>query len=217
MSENYRSEQSVELSIKTLWWAGLIIIPIMPFCLIMAYLTDPNFKDFEGFVLIISIVAIFEVLVILLSFLRRNVVKRFTVDSSTRSLVFSEYWRGLRVVKRIFPFDTINKFDLILKNVPKGQHSHEVAKLLVLTFQSEKMKIFSSKLDQENIESWGRQLNNLLQDQGGFPAERFTEPLKPHWPAGDQKLLKRFVLIFLIVMTIMIATVLITLVLLGVI
>ena len=217
MSDNFRTEQSVDLSIKTLWWAGLIIFPIMPFCLIMAYFTDPNFKDFEGFILIISIVAIFEVFVLVLVFLRGDVVKRFTVDSSTRSLVFGEYWRGFRVVKRSFPFDTINKFDLILKNVPKGRYSHEVAKLLVLTFQSEKMKIFSSKLDQDNIESWGRQLNNLLQDQGGFPTERFAEPLKPHWPAVDQNLKKRFVLIFLIVMTIMIATVLITLVLLGVI
>ncbi|MHA1901407.1 MAG: hypothetical protein ACTSW5_10975 [Promethearchaeota archaeon] len=217
MVEKIRSEQSVDLSIKTLWWAGLIILPIMPFCLIMAYFTDPNFKDFEGFVLIITIVAIFEVLVLALVFLRRNVVKRFTVDSSTRSLVFSEYWRGLRVVKRIFPFDTINKFDLILKNVPKGRHSFEVAKLLVLTFQSEKMKIFSSKLDQDNIESWGRQLNNLLQDQGGFPADRFVEQLKPHWPAVEQNLKKRFVLIFLIISTIIIATILITLVSLGVI
>ena len=216
MVGNFRSEQSVEFSIKTLWWAGLIIFPIMPFCLIMAYLTDPSFKDFEGFVLIITIVAIFEVLIIVFVFLGRKVVKRFTVDPSTRSLVFDEFWGGLRVVKRIFPFETINKFDLVLKNVPKGRHSFEVAKLLVLTFQNEKMKYLTTKLDQDNIEAWSRQLNNLLQDQGGFPAERFVEPLKPHWPdKGDQKSLKNLI-IFLIAAIIIITIVLITLVLLGV-
>ncbi|QEE14452.1 hypothetical protein DSAG12_00265 [Promethearchaeum syntrophicum] len=216
MLENSRSEQSVELSVKTLWWAGLIILPIMPLCLIMGFITDPNFKEFEGFVLIITIVAIFEVLVLVLVFLRRDVVKRFTADVSTRSLVFNEYWRGLRVVKRSYPFETINKFDLIFKNVPKGRYSHEIAKFLVLTFQSEKMKVFSSKLDQDNIESWGRQLNTLLQDQGGFPAENFAEPLEPHWPNRDQKSLK-IVLLFLLISIITIGSILITLVLLEVI
>ena len=101
MSENFRSEQSVEISLKTQWWIGLIIAPILPLCLIGATFTDPTFNQFEGNELIIISVAIFAVVTLAISLLCRKIIKRFSMDSSTRSLVYEKFWSGLRVSKRI--------------------------------------------------------------------------------------------------------------------
>jgi len=216
LSENFHSGQSVEISIKTQWWLGLIILPIMPFCLIMAYITDPDFKELEAFVLIITIFAIFEIAVLVISLLGRKITKRFSVDSSARSLVFKKYWSGLRILKKIYPFETIDKFDLIFRNVAKGQYSMQKVEILTLVFQSGKMKYLTSTFDRENIKTWAAQLNVLLQVQGGFPAERFAEPLVAHWPTRKQNLVKMFFLISLFVFVLFSVTILITLVIMGV-
>jgi len=192
LDENFQSGQSVEISIKTQWWLGLIILPIMPFCLIMAYIKDPDFKELEAFVLIITIFAIFEIAVLVISLLGRKITKRFSVDSSTRSLVFEKYWSGLRMLKKIYPFETIDKFDLILRNMAKGEYSVQTVEILALVFQSGKMKYLTSTLDRENIKTWAAQLNTLLQVQGGFPAEHFAEPLIAHWPNRKQNRVKMF-------------------------
>jgi len=40
---------------------------------------------------------------------------------------------------------------------------------------------------QTDIKKLAIQLNNLLQDQGGFPAERFSEPLIARWVEENKK------------------------------
>lgn len=180
MVENYRSEQKVEFSILKRWWVELIVAAIFPICLSIGYFTTPDFK-FEGIMLIFTFFAIIEVLVMVVSLLRRKVTKRFTVDSSTRSLVFEEFWSILRISKKTFPFDIINKFDLVFRNMRKGRYSMQQVTILTLTFQSGKVKYLTGILDQDNIETWADQLNKLLKEHGGFPSERFAEPLTPHW------------------------------------
>ncbi len=214
MSENFRSEQSVEIFIKTKWWVGLIIATIMPLCLVGATFTDPTFNSFKGNELIIISVAIFSVIALTISLLCRKIIKRFSVDSSTRSLVYELFWSGLRVFKKTYPFETINKFDIILKNLKEGKYSpiHRV-EVLTLVFQSGKMKFFTGIHDWDNVKTWANQLNNLLQDQGGFPAERFAEPLVAHGVCLNKKTLKilyaiiisGFVVIFLLLAYVIIA------------
>jgi len=217
MSENFRSEQSVEISIKTKWWIGLIVTPIMPICLFMALITDAPYKDEQELILIISFVTIFTVVALMISLLCRKIIKRFSVDSSTRSLVFEVFCGGIRVFKKIYSFEIIDKFDIILKNMKEGKHSSfRQVEVLTLVLQSGKMKFFTGIHDQDNVKTWAMQLNNLLQNQGGFPVERFAEPLTPHWPEVDQNLLKIFPLLFILVFTLVIGIVLITLVMLGV-
>ena len=217
MLENFQSKQSVEISIKTKWWVGLIIAPIMPLSLIWATFTDPAFNSFKGNELIIISVAIFSVVALTISLLCRKIIKRFSVDSSTRSLVFEVFWSGLRVFKKNYPFEIINKFDIILKNMKKGRYSSfRQVEVLTLVLQTGKMKYITGIHDQDSVKTWAMQLNNLLRDQGGFPAERFAEPLIPHWPEGDQNLLKKFILLSILVFTLVFGAVLITLVILGV-
>ena len=217
MLENFQSEQSVEISIKTKWWVALIIAPIMPLCLVGATFTDPTFNSFEVYELIVISVAIFSVVALTISLLCRKIIKRFSVDTSTRSLVFEVFWSGLRVFKKNYPFEIINKFDIILKNMKKGRYSSfRQVEVLTLVLQTGKLKYITGIYDQDSVKTWAMQLNNLLQDQGDFPAERFAEPLAPHWPEGDQNLLKKFILLFILVFTLVIGTVLITLVILGV-
>ena len=216
MSENIRSEQSVEIPIITRWWMELIVAAIMPICLIIAFITSPDSLKFEGIMLLIIIFAIFEVVMMVISLLRRKVIKRFTVDSSTRSLVFEVFWSSLRIYKRAYPFEIINKFDLLYRNMKKSRYARiQQVVVLTLTFHSEKIKYITGILDRDNLETWANQLNNLLKDQGGFPAESFVEPLTPHWLDRDQKSLKLFFIISIFVV-ILVTTVLIILVLTGV-
>ncbi|MHA1474029.1 MAG: hypothetical protein ACTSRX_00445 [Promethearchaeota archaeon] len=216
MSENFRTGQSVEIPIIIRWWLGLIITPIMPIFLVIASFTTPNFKEIEGMMLIIIITAIYTVANLTLSLLLRKVIKRFSVDSATRSLVFELFWSGLRIYKRTYPFEIINKFDLVYRNMKKSRYARiEQVVVLTLTFQSEKIKYITGILDRDNLETWANQLNNLLKDQGGFPAEYFVEPLTPHWPDRDQKSLKLFFIISIFVV-VLVTTFLIILVLTGV-
>ena len=214
MSENYGSNQSVEFQIKLEWWLILIMAFIMPLCLVGATFTDPTFNKFEGNELIIISVGIFSIVTLMIGLLCRKIIKRFSVDSSMRSLVFEVFWSGLRVKKNSFPFDSINKFDLTLRNLKKGKYSSfQQIEVLTLVFQSGKMKYLTGIHDRVHVKTWAMQLNNLLQDQGGFPAERFSEPLVPHWPAQNKKKLKilytfiisGFVVIFLLLLYVIIA------------
>jgi hypothetical protein len=159
----------------------------MPIVIFLATFTDPNFNETKGLVLIITLVAIFSGTILVISLLSRKIIRRFSVDHSTRSLIYEVFWGGIRVVKRSFPFDTINKFDLVNRNVPKGRYSSQQIEVLVILFQSGKMKYLTSVLDQDHIFMWGNQLNNLLQNEGGFPAERFYKRLDPYWPPQSKK------------------------------
>ena len=115
------------------------------------------------------------------------IIKRFSVDSSTRTLVYEELWSGFRMAKRTYPFDNINKFDLQHKRVWKGLCFYHVIDVLVLIFQSGKIKYLTYNLDQAKIVNWGTQLNNMLKNECGFPAERFSEPLSPHHADQNKK------------------------------
>ena len=208
MSENFRSEQSVEISIKTAWWIGLIYTLVMPLCLVGATFTDSTFYSFKGNEFIIISASISSVVSLILALLCRKTTKRFFVDSSIRSLVFEVYWSGLRVFKRTFPFEIINKFDLFTRMVPSGRYSRQQVDILALVFQSGKIKYFTGFHIQNNIKKLTIQLNNLLQDQGGFPAERFSEPLIARWVEENKKtqkilyifIISGFVLIFLLLL-----------------
>ena len=177
---------------------------------------DPSFNELEYRGLIISIISIFAFVTIVITLLGRKITKRFSVDSYTRSLVFKKYWSGLRILKKIYPFETIDKFDLIFRNVAKGQYSSQKVEILALVFQSGKMRYLTSTLDRDNIKTWATQLNALLQIQGGFPAERFAEPLVAHWPTRKQNLVKMFFFICLFVFVLFSAVILITLAIMGV-
>ena len=208
MSENFQSEQSVDISTKTLWWIGLIFALIMPLCLVGGTLTDPTFYSFKGNEIIVIGVALFSVVSLVIALLSRKTTKKFSVDSSMRSLEFEVFWSGLRVFKRTYPFEIINKFGLYTRYVPKGTYSRQQIDVLALEFQSGKIKYFMGFDIQINIRKLVIQLNKLLQDQGGFPVERFTEPIIAHQIEDNKKHLKilyifiisGFILIFLLLL-----------------
>ena len=162
----------------------------MPLCLVGGTLTDPTFNSFKGNEILIISVAISSVLSLVIALLCRKTTKRFSVDSSMRLLVFEVFWSGLRVFKRTYPFEIINKFGLYTRYVPKGMYSRQQIDVLALEFQSGKKKYFMGFHMQNNIRKLIFQLNNLLQDQGGFPAERFTEPIIAHKIEDNKKHLK---------------------------
>ena len=191
MSENFRSEQPVELSFKMQWGGRLMLASILPICFLLLTYTDSNFNQFGIDEIILISVAIFTVVALSILLLCRKIIKRFSIDSSRQSLVFEVFLSGIRVIKRSYPFETINKFDLIIRNMRRGSDMYssiQEVKILALVLQSGKIKYFTGYLHQDNAKIWAMQLNKLLQDQGGFPAERFAEPLTPHWPEGDQNL-----------------------------
>ena len=76
--ENFRTPTGVEIPINIQWWLVLIMGLIMPICLIGASITDPAFREFEGMVLIITITAITSGLLVVVSFLLRRIIKRFS-------------------------------------------------------------------------------------------------------------------------------------------
>ena len=162
----------------------------MPLCLVGGTLTDPTFYSFKGNEIIIISVSIFSVVSLMIALLSRKTTKRFSVDSSIRSLVFEVFWNGLRVLKRTYPFEIINKFGLYTRYVPKGMNSRQQIDVLALEFQSGKIKYFMGFDIQINIRKLVIQLNKLLQDQGGFPAERFTEPIIANQIEDNKKHLK---------------------------
>ena len=123
MSENFQSEQSIEISVKTAWWIGLVYTIVMQLCLVGGTLTDPTFISFKGNEIIIIFIAISSVASLVIALLSRKTTKRFFVDSSMRSLVFEVFWSGLRVFKRTYPFEIINKFDIFTRMVPSGKYS----------------------------------------------------------------------------------------------
>ncbi|QEE14453.1 hypothetical protein DSAG12_00266 [Promethearchaeum syntrophicum] len=190
MSENFESEQSVNISTQTVWWIGLVSALLMPLCLVGGTLTDPTFNSFKGNEIIIISVAFFSVGSLMIALLSRKTTKRFSVDSSMRSLVFEVFWSGLRVFKRIYPFEIINKFDIFTRMVPSGRYSQQQIDVLALVFQSGKKKIFMGISIQANVKNLAIGLNTLLQDQGGFPSERFIEPLIAHQIEDNKKHLK---------------------------
>ena len=187
MSESDNFRNGVEIHITNPWWYGLIFASIMPICLILASITDPNFSESEEIVLIITITIITSLVILTISFLSKNVIRRFAIDGPTQSLVYGEFWGGLRMVKRSYPLSTIDKFDLLLKNMPKSRHGYQTVEILALVFQPGSYKRLTTIHDRTEIRSWVIQLNSLLQDQAGFPAERFALDYTPHWPNQNGK------------------------------
>ncbi|MCK5343345.1 MAG: hypothetical protein KAR20_08065 [Candidatus Heimdallarchaeota archaeon] len=191
MSDNNRSTNpTVEIPVVTQWYVGPIVTGLMLILIILIYIFNPTFKAFEGFVPFIIIFAIFEVVTLGISLLRKNITIRISVNSPSQSLVFEEFWSQLRMSKKIYPYETIKRFEIVYRIMNKGRYSTQQVEVAALVFQSGKMKYLTKFRDRENAQTTAIQLNNLLQDHGGFPSERFAEPLVPYLPARTQKALK---------------------------
>ena len=189
-SDIYQNPARVEFPIGTKWWAGLIIAPIMPICMFLATITDPTFKE-SGFAgLVITIFSVFGVGIVGLSFLRKNVIKRFSIDGPSQSLVYEEFWGKFRMARRTYKLETIDKFEVLFRTVPKGRYSHQRIVTMALIFQSNKRKYLTGPLDQENVRGIASQLNTLLQDQAGFPSDRFRGAETPNYPEPTTQNLK---------------------------
>lgn len=215
MVKTNRSTQSViELKINEPWWSLLLFIIILPVIPLGLIDDDPSFLDSERFVVLVVILAIVGIIFLMLSLLLRKVIRRISVDISTRSLIIETLWSGIRVSKRVFPFEIINRFEVQLRMVQSGRYSRKQIKSAALILQSGKIKYLSGPNDQENVQVITDKLNNLLQDQAGFPHERFTNLPKPRLPETspnsmrNQNILAVSVMVFLIVMLITIAIVL---------
>lgn len=208
MSDNNRSNHpTVEIPIVTQWFVGPIVTGVMLILIILVYFFNPSFRTFEGFVPFIIIFAIFEVVTLGISLLRKNITIRISVNSPSQSLVLEEFWSQLRMSKKIYPYETIKRFEVIYRIMSKGQYSTQQIEVAALMFQSGKMKYITKFRDRENAQTIATQLNKLLQDQGGFPSERFAEPLVPYFPARTQKTLKGlacFILVFISVVIIIV-------------
>ncbi|MHA1746089.1 MAG: hypothetical protein ACTSWW_08810 [Promethearchaeota archaeon] len=189
-SEIYKNPAGMEFPIETKWWAGLIIAPIMPICMVLATITDPTFKESGWAGLVITIFSVLGVGIVGLSFLRKNVIKRFSIDDPSQSLVFEEFWGKFRMVRRTYKLETIDKFEILYRTVPKGQHSHQRIITVALIFQTTKRKYLTGPLDQGNLLGIVGQLNSLLQDQAGFPSDRFRGVETPNYPKPTPQNLK---------------------------
>jgi hypothetical protein len=215
MVENYRSTQSgVEFKVNNPWWAGLFFIGTLPVLALKVVSDNPSFLNTDGFILMVVILAIIGFIVLVLSLLLRKVIRRISVDASTRSLMIEILWSGLRVSKRVFAFETINRFEVQLRMVKSGRYSRKQIKTVTLILQSGKRKYLTGPKDQENVHAITDQLNNLLQGQAGFPQERFTDLPKPQLPETspqslrNQNILAGSVMVFFVVMMIVLVIVL---------
>ena len=134
--DRIRSEQSVEITTEPRWWFGLLFAAIMLFSLIMAIITDPTFIELSiGVVVLIGFI-VFIVVDLTITFLCRKIVKRFSVDMTSRSLIYETFGGSVRVFKKVFPFETIDKFEIIYRNIRKSKyHSVQRIKFLALTLQ----------------------------------------------------------------------------------
>jgi len=189
-SDIYKNPARVEFPIETKWWAGFIIAPIMPICMFLATITDPTFKESGYAGLVITIFSVLGVGIVGLSFLRKNVFKRFSIDGPSQSLVYEDYWGKFRMARRTYKLETIDKFEILYRTVPKGQHSHQRIVTVALIFQTTKRKYLTGPLDQENVRGIASELNMLLQDQADFPSERFTGANTPNYPEPTPQNLK---------------------------
>ncbi|MHA1744347.1 MAG: hypothetical protein ACTSWW_00015 [Promethearchaeota archaeon] len=196
---NFQYNQSVvEIAISTQWYVGLIVtgIPLI-FMLIMIFI-NPTIKDDEGFSLFIGFITISGSVILSISLLRRKIIKRFSVDSSVRSLIVEELWSGLRISRKIYPFETIKRFEVVFRLMNQGSYSTQQVEVAALVFQSGKMTYFTGFRDRDRVTEIAMQLNDLLQEQAGFPPELVAAPLTPYIPARAKKAIKRWTIFFLV-------------------
>ncbi len=206
MVENYRTTQSgVEFKIKNPWWAGLIFIAVLPVFVLKVCYDHPSFVDTDGFIVMITIFAIVALIMLVISLLLRNVIRRVSVDSSTRSLMIEILWSGLRVSKRVFTFETIKRFEVQLRMVKSGRYSRKQIRAVTLILQSGKRKYLTGLKDQESVQTVTDQLNNLLQEHAGFQQENFADISKPQLPEQSSISLKAQNIIGISVMVFFIA------------
>ncbi|MHA1744348.1 MAG: hypothetical protein ACTSWW_00020 [Promethearchaeota archaeon] len=183
MVENYRATQSaVEFRSKEPWWVLVFFIGVLPIFPLMIIEYDPSFLGTNGFILMVVILSIIGFIILVLCIKLRKVSKRVSVDASTRSLMIEILWSGLRVSKRVFALEAINRFEVQLRMVRSGRHSRKQIKAVALILQSGKRKYLTGPKDQENVQAITDQLNNLLQNHAGFPQERFADPPRPQLP-----------------------------------
>ncbi|MHA1746090.1 MAG: hypothetical protein ACTSWW_08815, partial [Promethearchaeota archaeon] len=200
---------AVEFQIETQWWLGLIIAPVMPIILIIIYLTDPAFKALEIFWWIFIPFAFVGIVMIMIGLFTRKVLKRFSVDTSTQSLMFEIFWGKFRVVKKVYPYGSISKFEVVLRMIPKGENSQQQIEALALIFQSGKRKYLTGYKDQKNVRKITQDLNNLLQERANFPSENFRGSI-PRLPeqSPSAKIIGIFALVFSVALIVTILLVL---------
>ena len=162
----------------------------MPICMILATFTDLTFKESGYAGLVITIFVVLGVAIIAVSFLRKNVIRRFSIDTPEQSLVYEEFWGKFRMARRSYKLETIDKFEVLFRTVPKGRHSHQQIVTVALIFQSTKRKYLTGPKDQENVRGIAGQLNMLLQDEAGFPSDRFFGATTPNFPEQTPQNLK---------------------------
>lgn len=185
-------EKSIEMFIKTRWWIFTILFAVMPITFIIIAIKDPTFEFLEGNELFFIVITIISLVALVISLFFQKIIERFSVDSSTQFLLVEVFCSGLRVFKKTYPFNTIDKFDIILINLRKSKlSSYRPVEILTLVLKSGKMDHFTGIKNRDNVKTWAMQLNNLLQVQGNFPAERFAEALTPHWPTEDSNVIKK--------------------------
>lgn len=183
LNNNYRSTQSsVDIPILTQWWAGPIVTGIMAIIILALYFINPTFKEMEGFDLFIIIFVILEVIGCGIPLLRKNVILRVSVIDQSSQLMLEVFWSNLRVSKRIYPIEKLQKFEIVKKMMNKkgSIYGSQTVDVVALVFQSGRSRSITAYRDRENAIEIATKLNNLVIENGG--PSRFSEAAMPYMP-----------------------------------
>ena len=181
MDINSQSTQpSEKIQILTQWWAGPIVTGIMAILILALYFINPTFKEMEGFNLFMIVFVILEVIGCGIPLLRKNVMLRVSMTEQASGLMLEVFWSHLLVSKRVFPFEKIQKFEVVKKMMNKkgSRYASEMVEVVALVFQSGKSRSITAFRDRENAVEIATNLNNFVVENGG--PSRFAEAVMPY-------------------------------------
>lgn len=174
------SSPKIDIPILTQWWAGPIVTGIMAILLATLYFVNPSFKEMEGIEFFIIVFVVLEVLGCGIPLLRKNVVLRVSVVEHSSQLMLEVFWSHLRVSKRRYPFENLQKFEVVNKMMNKKgtRYGSEMVDVVALVFQSGKSRTITAYRDRKNTVEIATELNAFVVEQGG--PSRFSEVVTPY-------------------------------------
>ncbi len=203
--ENKENFPIYELELRPQWWAMLIISGgFLAFFLPVFLFSNTSFKenlDLGMFSVLLALI----ILPTIFGFMRKRVRRVFKIDAPHQILIIETYWHAVRVYKSVVPFQEIRKFG-IKKQVGKKKGRTTSIKYLALKYHSGKTKVLSLGADEDFVEDYALQLNNFLEQYTSLKPNAFIEVYDVE---KGKKILKRYLILFIILVVLFIATVVI--------
>ena len=122
--------------------------------------------------------------------LQRTALIVFKVDAQKNLLIYERYWSNVRVKKKEFRLEDVDRFDVFKRLRSRGKYGTIEWECLGLNFRTKNPEYLTGPKEEPNTIKYAKRLNEFLASNTSINKGRLQEEITPEYTKRAKKLLK---------------------------